>query len=149
MSAMLDAAIILAIQAHAGQLDRMGDPYVLHPLRVMASLPPQTPAIVRAAAVLHDVVEDTSVHLPQIQGFLGNTRKAEQVASLVRALTHDDGEEYGTYIRRIQAHSAAAVQVKLADIRDNRRPGVTKTGLRKYAAAEAVLLGGYPSSILA
>jgi GTP diphosphokinase / guanosine-3',5'-bis(diphosphate) 3'-diphosphatase len=56
--ATLERAIEIAARAHAGQTDKAGQPYILHPLRVMLavnSLPE------KMAAVMHDVVEDTNV----------------------------------------------------------------------------------------
>ena len=51
---MLDKAISIAARAHLGQTDRIGQPYILHPLRVMFRVHSQTEMMV---AVLHDVVE--------------------------------------------------------------------------------------------
>ena len=51
----LERAIEIALIAHAGQTDKAGAPYILHPLRVMLA---QTTDIARIAGVLHDVVED-------------------------------------------------------------------------------------------
>ena len=48
----------MAAQAHAGQVDKAGQPYILHPLRVMMSVADYDAKIV---AVLHDVIEDTSM----------------------------------------------------------------------------------------
>ena len=53
---MLDRAIEIAVQAHSGQLDKGGAPYILHPLRVMLRMATEEERIV---AVLHDVVEDS------------------------------------------------------------------------------------------
>jgi (p)ppGpp synthase/HD superfamily hydrolase len=52
----LESAIALAVEAHRGQLDKSGRPYILHPLRVMFRC---TTDLERTVAVLHDVVEDT------------------------------------------------------------------------------------------
>ncbi|HUP50107.1 MAG TPA: GTP pyrophosphokinase, partial [Thermoanaerobaculia bacterium] len=52
----LERAIMIAVQAHAGQVDKAGEPYILHPLRVMLKLTSDEERIV---GVLHDVVEDT------------------------------------------------------------------------------------------
>ena len=57
----LEDAIALAVEAHRGQVDRAGLPYVLHPLRVMLRLDSETERIV---AMLHDVVEDTPATSP-------------------------------------------------------------------------------------
>ena len=51
----LEKAIKIAVEAHTGQLDKGGNPYILHPLRVMLSLKTEEERIV---GVLHDVVED-------------------------------------------------------------------------------------------
>ncbi len=52
----VEDAIALAVEAHRGQKDKSGQPYILHPLRVMFS---RNSEIERIVAVLHDVVEDT------------------------------------------------------------------------------------------
>jgi GTP diphosphokinase / guanosine-3',5'-bis(diphosphate) 3'-diphosphatase len=59
----LETAIALAAAAHAGQTDKAGQPYILHPLRVMLCM--QTNAE-RMVAVLHDVVEDTPLTLADL-----------------------------------------------------------------------------------
>ena len=53
----LQKAISIAVKAHEGQIDKGGNPYILHPLRVMMSLRTVDEMIV---GVLHDVVEDCS-----------------------------------------------------------------------------------------
>jgi (p)ppGpp synthase/HD superfamily hydrolase len=55
---MLDKAILIAARAHQGQTDKAGQPYILHPLRVMFS---RRNEIERICAVLHDVIEDTNI----------------------------------------------------------------------------------------
>ena len=49
----LEKAIKIAVEAHTGQVDKGGNPYILHPLRVMLSLDTEEERIV---GVLHDVV---------------------------------------------------------------------------------------------
>lgn len=107
----LEKAISLAVAAHSGQLDKGGQPYILHPLRVMLRMSSEHE---RMAAVLHDAVEDTDVTLEQLtaEGF-----PAEVVAA-VDALTKRPGET------RMQAAQRAALddvarQVKLADNAEN------------------------------
>jgi (p)ppGpp synthase/HD superfamily hydrolase len=51
--ATIEKALQIAARAHEGQKDKEGLPYILHPLRVMHA--------VQVVAVLHDVIEDTSV----------------------------------------------------------------------------------------
>lgn len=62
---MLNKAIIIAAQAHEGQLDKCGEPYILHPLRVMLKMHTE---VERICAVLHDVVEDTNITLEDLRG---------------------------------------------------------------------------------
>ena len=109
--ATLERAIEIACRAHAGQVDKAGAPYILHPLRIMLAV--RSPEA-RMVAVLHDVVEDSAVTLEQLrtEGF-----PAALVAA-VAALTKRDGEEYEAFIRRV-APNALAREVKLADLRDN------------------------------
>ncbi|MFP5392790.1 MAG: hypothetical protein ACLGI6_14780 [Gammaproteobacteria bacterium] len=53
----IETAIKLAVDAHAGQRDKAGRPYILHPLRVMHRFTDET---LQSIAVLHDVPEDTT-----------------------------------------------------------------------------------------
>lgn len=57
---MLEKAIIIATTAHLGQVDKAGDPYVLHPIRVMLLGKTGNEKI---CGILHDVVEDTDITL--------------------------------------------------------------------------------------
>jgi (p)ppGpp synthase/HD superfamily hydrolase len=117
----LEDAIALAAEAHRGQVDKSGQPYILHPLRVMLRC--RTDAQ-RIAAVLHDVVEDTG-RTPDDLRDLGYP--AEILAAL-DCLTKRDGESYEAFVERAAADPIARV-VKLADIEDNldlrRLPGVS------------------------
>src|SRR5215213_8186221 len=107
----LEEAIRVAVEAHRGQQDRAGAPYVLHPLRTMLRL--RTDAE-RMAAVLHDVVEDTAWTLDDLRarGF------PAEVVDAVDGLTRRPGEAYDAFVERAAAH-AVAKRVKLADIEDN------------------------------
>ena len=107
----LNRAIEIAAAAHAGQLDKAGQPYILHPLRVMLRVDGED---ARIAAVLHDVVEDTPVTFEQLvaEGF------APTVIEAVRALTKLPGESRLVAAQRAAAHSVARA-VKLADNTEN------------------------------
>ena len=107
----LEAALQLAAQAHSGQQDKAGKPYILHPIRVMLSVETTDEQI---AAILHDTVEDTDVTLEQLseEGF------SAEIVSAVRALTKLKGESRVDAARRAVEHPIAR-QVKLADIKDN------------------------------
>lgn len=138
---MFERAVQLASRAHAGQTDKLGAPYIEHPLAVAELLGP-APEYVRAAAVLHDVVEDTDVTLEAVRQQFG-----ARVASLVDALTHRAWETREDYLARIVAHGRWAVKVKRADVAHNTDPArmaalddATRQRLvRKYARTLAVL----------
>jgi (p)ppGpp synthase/HD superfamily hydrolase len=109
----LEKAIEMAARAHAGQRDRSGVCYVLHPLRVMLRQQSEEAMIV---AVLHDTLEDT--HLTQ-----DDLRKAgfsEYVLEAVRLVTRDEKDSYADFVARCVAHPLARA-VKLADLEDNSR----------------------------
>lgn len=107
----LERAIEIAARSHAGQVDKAGVPYILHPLRVMMAV--KSP-YERMAAVMHDVVEDTSVTLEELRshGF------AEEVLTAIHALTKTAGEGRLDAAKRARANPIARA-VKLADIADN------------------------------
>lgn len=134
----LERAIAIAAEAHAGQKDKAGAPYVLHPIRVMLRV---TTPEERMAAVLHDVVEDTPWTLEDLarEGFPAD------VVSAVDALTRRDRETYEEFVVRAGAH-AIARRVKLADIEDNldptRIPNPTQKDLdrfERYRRARALI----------
>lgn len=108
----LERAIAIAAEAHAGQVDKAGAPYILHPLRVMLSCAPMEDRIV---AVLHDVVEDCPA-FPlarlSVAGF------SDEVVASLDALTRRKGESYDDFIERVK-FNRLAVRVKLADLADN------------------------------
>ncbi|MDY7231832.1 GTP pyrophosphokinase [Hyalangium rubrum] len=107
----LEDAIALAVEAHRGQRDKVGQTYILHPLRVMMRLETEAE---RMAAILHDVVEDTPYTLERLRA-LGYP---EEVLSALECLTKREGETYEAFIERIRPHSLAR-RVKLADLEDN------------------------------
>jgi len=107
----LEQAISIASLAHQGQLDKGGEPYILHPLRVMMKLKDEKQRIV---AVLHDVIEDTKVTDMNliIQGL------EIDLINVILTLTRNKNESYDEYINRI-SKDEFAIQVKLADLEDN------------------------------
>jgi (p)ppGpp synthase/HD superfamily hydrolase len=134
----LEDALELAVQAHRGQRDKAGQPYILHPLRVMARLDTETE---RMVALLHDVVEDTPYTLERLRE-LGYS---EEVLGALERLTKAEGEDYAAFIERVRPHPLAR-RVKLADLEDNmdvrRLPAVTQKDaerLARYRAAWARL----------
>ena len=107
----LERAIEIAARRHEGQVDKGGQPYILHPIRVMLAV--QTP-YERIAAILHDVVEDTSATFEDLEreGF------PAEVVDAVRALTKFEGESRIEAAKRAVQNPIARV-VKLADVADN------------------------------
>src|ERR1051325_8566819 len=109
--ATIEDAISIAAQAHKGQRDKAGAPYLLHPLRMMLRMNSE-PAMM--AAVLHDVVEDTDWTL----GRLRDAGFSEEVIEAVDCLTHREGESYEEFVERVRTNPIAR-QVKIADLEDN------------------------------
>lgn len=130
----LEDALMLAVNAHRGQTDKAGAPYVLHVLRVMLQMP-DLPSMM--AAVLHDVVEDTDHTLADLRA----AGYPEAVVSAVDALTRRPEESYEAFVERAAAHPLAR-RVKRADVADNmdlrRLTRLTSADLRRlqrYRAA--------------
>lgn len=112
MMSTLERAIEIAVQAHKGQQDRNGQPYILHPLRVMAQMESDETRIV---AILHDVVEDSAewdLERLRTEGF------GERILTALDAVTKREGEAYADFVAR-SARDPLAVIVKLGDLRDN------------------------------
>jgi (p)ppGpp synthase/HD superfamily hydrolase len=109
--ATLERALQIAVQAHAGQKDKSGAAYIFHPIRVMMRCSSPEAKIV---GLLHDVVEDTSVTLSDLEteGF------ASSVLAALRLLTHDDSVPYAEYIEQVRTNPIAT-EAKLADLEDN------------------------------
>lgn len=104
-------AVLLATKAHANQQDKGGQPYILHPLRVMMYMSSDE---ARAVAVLHDVLEDTDVTADDL-------RKAgfpKEVVEAIMILTKNTKEDYDSYIIKVKQNQLARA-VKIADIKDN------------------------------
>ena len=111
MMSALEKALEIALQAHRGQTDRYGEPYILHPLRIMARVHSKDQKIV---ALLHDVVEDSTWTIEQLkqEGF------SSDIVEAVHALTKNPGEDYMNYIERAAVTDLSRT-VKMADLEDN------------------------------
>ncbi|MEQ8153705.1 MAG: GTP pyrophosphokinase [Clostridiaceae bacterium] len=108
---MLEKAIEIAARAHKGQADKAGEPYILHPLRVMFAGENELEQI---CGVLHDVIEDSAVTFDDLrkEGF------SERVIAVLDCLTRRDAESYDEFINRILKNETACY-VKLKDLKDN------------------------------
>ena len=122
----LENAIKIAVEAHTGQMDKGGSPYILHPLRVMLSLDKEEERIV---GVLHDVVEDCagwSWERLEAEGFseeiiqaLKSVSKTPEEEAEYQSLPEDQRlDHYLQFIERAKANKIGR-NVKAADIRDN------------------------------
>ena len=133
-------AMKLAYTAHHGQTDHSGLPYILHPVHLAEQMPDEVSC---AAALLHDVVEDTFVTLEMLQAEF-----PPEVTDAVALLTHEKGVDYLDYVRALK-HNPVAVRVKLADLDHNTDasrliganvpPERVEYFRQKYARARAVL----------
>ena len=120
---MLDDVLKFATKAHGDQKRKYtGDPYIVHPIAVaeIVKTVPHTDAMI-AAALLHDVVEDTPVTIQEIE-----TKFGSKVAELVGWLTDTSRPEDGNRKTRKsidRLHSAdapaEAQTIKLADLIHN------------------------------
>jgi (p)ppGpp synthase/HD superfamily hydrolase len=109
----LERAITIAAEAHAGQVDKAGAPYILHPLRVMLRLDSLEARIV---GVLHDVVEDNGAAWPLER--LGSEGFSATILVALEAVTRRNNESYDDFILRAASDPIGRL-VKLADLEDN------------------------------
>lgn len=133
---LLEKAIAIAVEAHAGKKDKAGQPYILHPLRVMFGVATEDERIV---AVLHDVVEDHGDVWPVER--LRQSGFPQPILDALDCVTKREGESYEQFIER-SASNPVARSVKLADLQDNmditRQKEITEKDrerLNKYLAA--------------
>lgn len=108
---LLEKAIHIAVEAHRGQVDKAGFPYILHPLRMMLKMRNEREMMV---AVLHDLIEDTPWTLERLrqEGF------PEDVLGALDCVTRRKDETYEQFVLRSVANPVAR-KVKLADLEDN------------------------------
>lgn len=107
---LTNKALSIAYNAHHGQLDSNGLPYIFHPLHLAEQMDDE---ISCCCAILHDVVEDTAVTMEELAKAF-----PKEVIDVLKLLTHDDDVPYETYVRAIKTNPIA-VKVKLADIAHN------------------------------
>jgi len=141
-------AIETAARLHGPTLDRGGEPYILHPMRMLVKsrsldIDPALRDLVAIVCCLHDVIEDTKCTYEELRaaGF------SEDVISSVRSVTKTPGETYAESIVRCSWDIAGA-QAKILDLEDNmaitRLPDVTQKDfdrIRKYYTAHSFLSG--------
>ena len=145
----LERAIEIATQAHEGQVDKAGNAYIGHPLRVMAMGKTEHEKI---AGVLHDIVEDSpwTFEMLEAEGF------AQEIIAALKCVTKiSENEDYDDFIERVKKNPLA-VAVKINDLTDNmdirRLPYLSDKDvkrLKKYLKAYKKLIGEPVYSIYA
>lgn len=128
---MLDKMLLIATNAHHGQYDKGGAPYILHPLKVMHYLKSDDEELM-CMALGHDVVEDTKTTYVDLK----EAGMSDRVIAGIRALTKQPGQTLDEYKAGVFA-SQDAMRVKMADLRHNsdirRLKGVTEKDLARIA----------------
>ena len=105
-----ELALQIAQKAHAGQVDKAGKDYILHPMTVASYMDTDTE---KAIAYLHDVLEDTDVTVDELKTIFPN-----EIVDTLIILTHRKDESYFEYIQRV-SKSKLAKKVKVADLLHN------------------------------
>ena len=112
----LNETLKLSLALHEGQTDKSGQPYWQHPVRVLASLPPNCGEAAQHAALLHDTVEDGHETLDGLllRGY------TQEVVDLVRWLTKPEMISYRDWMTEIRRQAPIDARiVKIADVEDN------------------------------
>lgn len=110
---LIEKAIKIMTNEFSGVLDKGGNPYILHCLAVMGGVD-YLGANVMCAAVLHDLIEDTSWTADTLrsEGF------SDDIISMIQDCTKREDEEYPEFIKRA-GHRPESRAIKIADLRNN------------------------------
>ena len=110
---MLSNMLLFATNKHSGQFDKSGQPYILHPLRLMYMLKTEDEEL-QCIALGHDLVEDCDVTYVDLakQGF------SHRIIQGIRDLTKVPGETRGEYRAKVKSNPDA-IKVKMCDLRHN------------------------------
>ena len=111
MSQYLHKAITIACEAHQGQSSINGEPYILHPLRLLFKAKNNEERII---AVLHDVIEKSNISLADLK----NKGFDQNIISSIDSLSRRRSESYVDYIGRLM-QNRISVKIKLLDLADN------------------------------
>ena len=135
MKVMFEKAVILASQVHQGQRDKLGKPYILHPIAV-ASLVDDFE--LKTIAMLHDTIEDTWVTAE----YLLNYGFTKEIVEAVEGVTNPKDGDYEAYLRKVKSNPKSRL-VKLADLAHNtspeRKAGLNDARRERYAFAKKFL----------
>jgi (p)ppGpp synthase/HD superfamily hydrolase len=113
---VLEKAIAIAACLHSGQMRKDGEPYILHPIRVMVSLRIESDSV-KAMAVLHDTIEDCGADVCML--LFKKYGIPYAIVQGIKVLSKGEDEKYRDYITRIAAAGDPYIKIKLADIQDN------------------------------
>lgn len=123
MTFTLEDAIQFATTAHKGQVDKAGEPYILHPLRVMFTFPSYRPKH-RMVAVMHDAIEDSNFTYFDLKE-LGCPEDVAYAVAIMDSKAYFKEHpklpfdiKYLEYVRNVATDSLAR-EVKIQDILDN------------------------------
>ncbi len=142
---IIDSAFEVADQAHYGQKRASGEPYITHPLAVatiIAQMHLDVESI--AAALLHDVLEDTRIDEKYLETHFGSSIKnlVSGVTKLDKLRFHDYREAQAENFRRMilaMTRDIRVILIKLADRTHNMRTiGNLRTDKRKRIARETL-----------
>lgn len=128
---MLSKMISLAVERHAGQFDKGGMPYILHPLTVMHRLRTVDEEL-QCIAVGHDLVEDTATTSAELRelGF------SDRIVVGIRTLTKFESQTPEEYREAVKGNPDA-IRVKMEDLRHNsdirRLKGITEKDVARIA----------------
>ena len=111
MSQYLHKAITIACEAHQGQSSINGEPYILHPLRLLIKAKSNEERII---AILHDVIEKTNISLADLK----NKGFDQNIISSIDSLSRIRSESYFDYIERLMQNKIS-IKIKLLDLADN------------------------------
>ena len=133
-------AALIAYNAHKDQSDKGGYPYIMHPIHIAEQMETEDETI--AAALLHDVIEDTDIGFDYLkkEGF------SDTVINCLKILTKDPNEDYMDYIRKIKKTGGIALKIKKADMAHNmiderisKKIQSDESRMEKYRAAFDIL----------
>lgn len=130
-------AMRIAYEAHEGQTDRGGVPYINHPLHVADGMEDEATTVI---ALLHDVIEDSEI----TGADLVKLGIPEEYVASVQLLSRDREAPYADYIESIIASGdTRAITVKYADLCHNTDESRTRSGklpqrlIERYTKAKA------------
>lgn len=131
-----ELALKIATEAHKGQVDKAGVPYINHPLTVASLVETEEEKIV---ALLHDTIEDTNI----TEQDLLNYGFSNKIVEAVKLLTHNKDVPYMDYVAKIKDNELAR-KVKIADLTHNsdlsRLKEITDKDKKRYEKYQNALL---------